>query len=214
MEKENVAEVNSCLLTVPSITFDTYDNDNNIVNPFTCEESKKLVGSIKKSTTFISKIATRNNMYNPIQRKSLDKLSPMFANSRLRRSVAISSIPKPTQKVTKTKITFPCEWCKKSFELNKALTNHLIEYCQKIPCNEKKKLMNPVTSNPEQKRKSVFIIPGPKKSASTSTSTNKRPKMHSGVTITPKKTLFCTICAMKFQDVCSYAKHIITHKPS
>ncbi|CAO1293779.1 unnamed protein product [Diamesa serratosioi] len=168
VDKENVAEVLPCIINVPDITFDTYDNDNIIaVNPFTCGVSKNLNKSVKKPLSSISKIATRNYMYNPIQRKSIDKMSPMFAN---RRSFAITKttqVIKPTEKVIKTKITFPCEWCKKSFELNKALTNHLIEYCQKIPCNEKKKLLNPVTSNPEQKRKSVFIMPGPKKPATT-----------------------------------------------
>lgn len=207
-EKENVFGTSRCL-KVPANLFKTTDNDNNIaVNPITCKETQKLITSIKKPTACISKIATRSYLYNPIQRKSLDKLNPMFAN---RRSVAIT---KPIQKVTKAKITFPCEWCKKSFDINKALTNHLIEYCQKIPCNERKKLTNPVVESKaiiDQKRKSVFIMPAAKKS---SASTIKRPKINSGITITPKKTLSCTLCALKFQDVCPYAQHIMTHKKS
>ena len=204
-EKENVAGV-SPFLKVPTIMFKTNDNDNNIaVNTITCEETQKLITTMKKPTTCISKIVTRSHLYNPIQRKSLDKLTPMFAN---RRSVAMT---KPIQKITKTKVSFSCEWCKKSFDINKALTNHLIEYCQKIPCNERKKLTNPVASITDQKRKSIFIMPAARQ---TSASTIKRPKMNSGITITPKKTLSCSLCTLKFQDVCSYATHIITHKKS
>lgn len=210
-EKENVAGV-SLHLKVPAILCDTSDSDKNIaLNPITCNETQKLVSNLKKPTTLISKIATRSYLYNPIQRKSLDKLSPMFAN---RRSVAIT---KPIQKVSKAKVTFSCEWCKKSFDINKALTNHLLEYCQKIPCNERKKLSNPALEpNTDQKRKSVFVMPTARKTYATATAT-KRPRMTfnmTGIIKTPTKTLFCTLCALKFQDVSSYAKHIITHKKS
>ena len=188
------------------------NNDNNIaLNPITLKETQKLVTNIKKPTTAISKIATRSYLYNPIQRKSLDKLSPMLAN---RRSVAIT---KPIQKVPilpKAKVTFSCEWCKKSFDINKALTNHLTDYCQKIPCNERKKLLNPVESTNDQKRKSVFVMPTSRKTSATAT---KRPRINfniTGIIKTPTKTLYCTLCALKFQDVSSYAKHIITHKKS
>ncbi|CAO1413066.1 unnamed protein product [Diamesa hyperborea] len=211
LKKKEVAEVSS-QLKVPDILCNAINNDNNIaVNPITRKESQKLVTNIKKPTTAISKIATRSHLYNPIIRKSLDKLSPMYTT---RRSVAIT---KPIQKVPilpKAKVTFPCEWCKKSFDINKALTNHLIEYCQKIPCNERKKLTNPVESNTDQKRKSVFVMPTARTTTATS---NKRPRMNfniTGIIKTPTKTLMCTLCALKFQDVSSYAKHIITHKKS
>ncbi|XP_070495688.1 uncharacterized protein [Chironomus tepperi] len=84
--------------------------------------------------------------------------------------------------------TFKCKWCDKLFELNNALTSHMIDKCTKISFTEKRKLLaqqdkaNPTNDN---KRRTVFVAPTvPKKQATRRQTLNK-----SGIMITPKKTL-------------------------
>lgn len=105
--------------------------------------------------------------------------------------------------------TFKCKWCDKLFELNNALTSHMIEKCTKISFTEKRKLLaqqdkaNPAAN--DNKRRTVFMAPSvPKKQPARRQTLNK-----SGIMITPKKTLKCE-CGKKFTDVLEFANHTVS----
>jgi hypothetical protein len=107
--------------------------------------------------------------------------------------------------------TFKCKWCDKLFELNNALTSHMIDKCTKISFGEKRKLLaqqDKANSANENKRRTVFMAPpAPKKRSPRRQTTHNK----SGIMITPKKTLKCE-CGKKFTDVLEFANHTITHK--
>lgn len=130
-----------------------------------------------------------------------------------------------------------CRYCDKKFAISKALYNHLIEKCPKIPPGDKKKLLFPSLSNNGQSKlppKSMSDLSSCDSLASNSTQTSrssssvkknsdaasgapssttklKKKVAHSGVYCTPNKNIICHVCKTSFNNILAFTEHKLTH---
>lgn len=137
-----------------------------------------------------------------------------------------------------------CRYCDKKFAISKALYNHLIEKCPKIPPGDKKKLLFP--SIPKPTTTSTQSILPPKSmsdfsscdslssnntqssrnqpssvkkntvetTAPSSSSKLKKKLAHSGVYCTPNKQIVCHVCKANFNNILAFTEHKLTHSNS
>lgn len=153
---------------------------------------------------------------------------------------ATGAIPKQLQPKMSLKSDTQCKYCDKKFAIIKALDDHLILKCTKIPPNEKKKLLSQERAQREievirkphsatgnyynvdmaeascssQGSAKVSSMPPPKSAAPRAKSSAK--KEHSGLTRTPTKLIPCKPCGLKFLNPADYSKHVTSihmHNP-
>ncbi|XP_055903986.1 uncharacterized protein LOC129939844 [Eupeodes corollae] len=144
---------------------------------------------------------------------------------------------------TKTSAAFDnkCRYCDKKFAIAKALANHLIQNCTKIPPGDKKKLLfptdQPIATHSKAKLPSKLLsnasscdsFPSSTQlsrsqlnakkltdgniSMAPQSSNNKLKKKlaHSGVYCTPNKQIMCHICKTSFSNILAFTEHKKTH---
>lgn len=125
-----------------------------------------------------------------------------------------------------------CKYCDKKFAIEKALENHLLDKCQKIPTAEKKKLLFPdlnkkklpppiihsasssMLSSDESLSSTVnktVISANEKEMMPPSVTKVKKAKTHSGIYRTPSKRIECKLCKLSFGSCLEFTEHCLSH---
>ncbi|XP_063704607.1 uncharacterized protein LOC134834024 [Culicoides brevitarsis] len=142
-------------------------------------------------------------------------------------SRALGAIPKQAS-LTKTasKSELMCKYCDKKFMIPKALDDHLLLKCTKIPPKDKKQLLSQSYAARESEysrkatgNKSIGAnkTADPMESSASSAASNGNSAMkslprtnraHSGLIHTPNKQITCMACGAKFGNVVNYTIHM------
>lgn len=140
------------------------------------------------------------------------------------------AIPKQPLVKTASKSELMCKYCDKTFQIPKALDDHLLLKCPKIPPKDKKKLLSQghAARELEYSRKapgnrSTYQLNAMDSSEASCSSVASGSSMlpprsagipktnrsaHSGLVHTPNKQITCMACGIKFSSVVSYTIHM------
>ncbi|KAL5274034.1 hypothetical protein ACFFRR_000661 [Megaselia abdita] len=119
-----------------------------------------------------------------------------------------------------------CKYCDKKFQIEKALENHLLEKCPKIPTAEKKKLLFPDLNKKKVSTPSTSILSDDSLSSTVnktvisttdkemmppSVNKVKKATAHSGIYRTPTKRIDCKLCKLSFGSCLEFTEHCLSH---
>lgn len=181
--------------------------------------STSFKNTLKNKSTLLKTNYFKENFICGICSRKFPLMSLFEAHKRIHETV-VSTSALSTKLTSSTKNENKCRYCDKKFAIQKALSNHLVENCSKIPADHKKKLLfpsqpkvetpvktkmpanNKINSNSiyDSSSKKSIHIPGKKK---------KSP--HSGVYCTPNKQITCHVCKMHFTNILAYTEHKLSH---